>query len=50
MSRRERRHNDDWEPWDGDSWYPPAPPKQPPPAHGIKVKKIGTNVVGPALD
>ncbi len=42
MSRRERRHNDYWEPWDGYSWYPPAPPKLPPPAHGIKVKKIGT--------
>ena len=27
--------------WYGGSWYPPAPPKQPPPARGIKVKKMG---------
>lgn len=40
MSRRGRTEY--WEPWDGSGWYPPAPPKQPPPAHGIKVKKIGT--------
>ncbi len=42
MSRRGRHRSDYWEPWDGYGWYPPAPPKQPPPAHGIKVKKIGT--------
>jgi uncharacterized Zn finger protein len=27
-----------WSRWD---WYPPRPPKRPPPRHGIKVKKIG---------
>jgi len=42
VSRRGRHRSDYWEPWDAYSWYPPAPPKQPPPAHGIKVKKVGT--------
>jgi uncharacterized Zn finger protein len=27
--------------WSGYGWYPPAPPKKPPPQHGIKVKKLG---------
>lgn len=27
--------------WERDTWYPPPAPKLPPPAHGIKVKKIG---------
>jgi len=42
MSRRRRRRTGYWRAWSGYGWYPPAPPKQPPPAHGIKVKKIGT--------
>ena len=42
MNRRRRRHSSYQEAWNGYGWYPPAPPKQPPPAHGIKVKKIGT--------
>jgi len=27
--------------WERGTWYPPPAPKLPPPAHGIKVKKIG---------
>ncbi len=42
MSRRRVRPSDYWEPWDSHRWYPPAPPKLPPPARGIKVRKIGT--------
>ncbi len=42
MSRRRRRRNGYWGAWNGHGWYPPAPPKQPPPAHGIRVKKLGT--------
>ena len=42
MSRRRRHRSDYGEFWNDYSWYPPAPPKQPPPEHGIKVKKIGT--------
>jgi len=42
VSRRRPWPSDYWEPWDSHGWYPPAPPKRPPPAHGIKVKKIGT--------
>ncbi len=41
MSHRRPRFREYWEPWDDHGWYPPAPPKQPPPARGIKVKKIG---------
>jgi uncharacterized Zn finger protein len=42
MSRRRRRRSGYRGAWNGYGWYPPAPPKRPPPAHGIKVKKIGT--------
>jgi uncharacterized Zn finger protein len=35
------RWGGDWD-REGGFWYPPAPPKQPPPAHGIRVRKFGT--------
>jgi len=31
----------DWDDWDWRRYYPPAPPKLPPPRHGIKVKAFG---------
>lgn len=31
----------DWDDWDWRGYYPPSPPKLPPPRHGIKVKKFG---------
>lgn len=37
---RNRRSSRSW--WGPPRWYPPSPPKLPPPEHGIKVKQAGS--------